>query len=92
MLINAKKKEIPKETIRLNSQECPEIKTTTLDTEYEITVRVKVNGINKVDRWQVEEYSYKPDDVIAEFKIQEVLDISSVKPKKGLLITPASQK
>ena len=92
MIINSKKKEIPKESIRLNSQESPEVKSVTLDTEYEITVRVKVNGINKVDRWQMEDYSYKPDDVIAEFKIEEVLNISAVKPKKGVFITPSSIK
>ena len=88
MLKNVKTKEKTKrkERLSLNSLDVPEIKDWPIGDEYEVTVKVKMNSIREVDKWDMDEYGYKKGDVKAEFEVLDVKAVGKPKSKKGVYI------
>lgn len=59
--------------ITLNSSDFPGVANLTLGDKKTITVEVDIRALRKPDNWQISEDKMKPNDIIAEIKIMNVI-------------------
>lgn len=70
-------------SVRVSSDELPEIRDWTISQEYEIKLKVKMTSIEEVSKWDVDEYTnLSKDDIMARFDIVSVISPSKEAAKK----------